>query len=59
VNFEIARPNEYRFYEYLQPEFYRYVDENSRIVNDFLKYLNAEMNLNVYTPDEKLFAEPK
>jgi hypothetical protein len=59
VDFEIARPNQYRFYDYLQPEFYREVDENSRIVNDFLKYLNAEMNLNVYVPEEKLFVEPK
>jgi hypothetical protein len=59
VNFEIARPNQYRYYEYLQPDFYRYVDENSRIVNDFLKYLNTEMNLNVYSPSEKLYVEPE
>jgi hypothetical protein len=59
VNFEIARHGQYRLYEYLQPDYYRNIDENSRIVNDFLNYLNAEMSLNAYFPMENQDVVPK
>ena len=58
VQFEIAGPGRYRYYKYLEPEFYRYVDDNSRTMHEFLKYLSRELNFKVYDPSEKLFVEP-
>ena len=48
VQFEIARPSGYRFFEYYTPDFYRDVDTGSRKVYDFLKYLNKQSGLTVY-----------
>lgn len=59
VQFEIARHDQYRYYEYLEPSFYRYVDEDSRTVHEFLKYLRREINYSVYAPAEQLFLEPE
>jgi hypothetical protein len=53
IQFEIAQPEHYRFYEYLEPAHYRHVEEGSNNVYSFLKYLNDEMEVQVYTPYEK------
>ena len=59
VQFEIARPNSHRYYEYLQPSFYRLTDDGFGKVHAFLKYLNKELGLEVYDADEKLVVEPE
>jgi hypothetical protein len=48
VQFEVARPSGYRFFEYYTPDFYRDVDPGSRKVYNFLKYLNKQSGLTVY-----------
>jgi hypothetical protein len=48
VNFEIAEPDKYRYYEYLEPSYYKEIDKNSELVYNFLKYLSDEMNIHVY-----------
>ena len=59
VQFEIAQLNHYRFYEYLEPSYYRYVDTGSRNVYEFLEYFNREMGVQVYNPAQNLFVKPK
>lgn len=61
VQFEIAQPGQYRYYEYLEPSYYRYVDSGSAKVDAFLEYFDKEMKTAAYSrPDgRKLFAEPK
>lgn len=59
IQFEIANGQNYRFYEYLDPFFYRYVDSGSNHIHEFLKYVNAEMNIPIYKPTEHLFQQPK
>ncbi|GAA4751702.1 hypothetical protein [Flavisolibacter ginsenosidimutans] len=58
VNFEVSSQDAYRYYEYLDPYFYRFVDSNSSRIDQFLLYLNRELNLQVYQPASKLFLEP-
>jgi hypothetical protein len=48
VQFEIARPSGYHFFEYYQPDFYRAVDPDSRKVYKFLKYLNSQFGVTAY-----------
>ena len=55
IQFEIVQNNKYRWYEYLEPSYYRYVDINSKAVYDFLKYLNKEMNVEMYKASETLY----
>jgi hypothetical protein len=50
VQFEIAQPGKYRFYEYLEPSFYRCVDTGSNNVYQFLNFFNKEMKIRVYNP---------
>jgi hypothetical protein len=59
IQFEIAQLNHYRFYEYLEPSYYRYVDTGSRNVYEFLEYFNREMGVQVYNPAQNLFVKPK
>ena len=59
VQFEVAQNNQYRFYEYLEPSYYRYVDTGSRNVYEFLEYFNQQMNVQVYKPEKTLFVNPK
>jgi hypothetical protein len=59
VQFEIAQPDQYRYYEVLEPSFYRFVDKTSGDIDQFLKLLNEEFNIDVYHPDQNLFAAPK
>jgi hypothetical protein len=48
VQFEIARPSGYHFFEYYQPDFYRAIDPDSRKVYKFLKYLNSQLGVTAY-----------
>jgi hypothetical protein len=50
VQFEIVNRNAYRFYEYLEPSFYRHTDTGSNNVYQFLKYFNDEMKVHIYNP---------
>jgi hypothetical protein len=50
VNFEIVKNGEYRYYEYLEPSFYRTIDKNSKTIDTFLKFLNNELNFQLYKP---------
>ncbi len=59
TQFEIVRSNQYRFYEYLEPAFCRYIDSGSNDIYQFLKSFNKEMNVNIYTPDDSEFIDPK
>jgi len=59
VQVEIAQPNQYRFYEYLNPSYYRYVNVGSNNIHKFLKYFNEQMNVKVYSPPEKIFEKPQ
>jgi hypothetical protein len=58
VQFEIAQPGKYRYYEYLQPDMYRKVEVGSKKVHDFLKYFNEQMNVHIYDPLKNPFEEP-
>jgi len=58
IQFEIAEANRYRFYEYFEPSYYRFVDSNSNLVYNFLEYINEEMGVNVYKPDKQSFRPP-
>jgi len=59
VQFEINNKGSYRFYEYLEPSFYRYVDSASLTVFNFLNYLNFETGIQTYSPDDSLFQTPR
>lgn len=58
VDFEIAQPANYRYYEYLEPSFSRYIDDGSNKVYQFLKFFNREMNVRVYNPADSLYIDP-
>ena len=58
IQFEVAQPGQYRFYEYLEPSFYRYVDKGSNNIYEFLKYYDKEMNVQLYNPAKDLFEKP-
>lgn len=58
VEFEIAQSNTYRFYRYLEPSYYRYVDVDSKAVYDFLQLINTEMNVKVHQFPNHLFLKP-
>jgi hypothetical protein len=59
IQFEVANGSNYRYFEYFQPDFFRYVDSASGHIYAFLKYINTEMNIPVYRPTEHMFEEPK
>jgi hypothetical protein len=59
IQFEIAQSHTYRFYEYSEPSYYRYVDAGASNVHEFLEYLNTEMDVHVYRPDKRYFKEAK
>lgn len=58
VQFEIEEAGHYRYYEYLEPSFYRLVDTGANKAYRFLKYFNRQMNLTVYSPPDIVY-EPK
>jgi hypothetical protein len=55
VDFQIARPPMFRNYQYLEPSFTRYIDEQSNDVYQFLKYFDMEMGVNLYHPSDSLY----
>ena len=59
IQFEISQLGQYRFYEYLEPSYYRYVEAGAMNVYQFLNYFNKEMDLPVYKPADNAFAKPK
>lgn len=59
VQFEAGQYGKYRFFEYLEPSFYRYVDSPSNKIYNFLKNLNDELNIEVYQPADSLYLSPK
>jgi hypothetical protein len=58
VQFEVEENGKYRYYEYLEPAFYRYVENDSRNVFRLLEYINQQINIKIYNPDS-LYARPK
>lgn len=50
VQFEIAQYNKYRYYEYLEPSYFKNIDKGSYNVYQFLNFFNKEMNVPVYRP---------
>lgn len=48
VQFEVSQRGQYRFYQFLEPSYYRTLDSGSHSVYQFLKYFNREMNIEVY-----------
>lgn len=58
VQFEIAQGEQYRYYKYSTPFFYRYVDPGANQINEFLKFINSETGLPVYRPTEHLYQQP-
>jgi hypothetical protein len=50
VQFEISEAGRYRFYEYLEPSWYRNIDPGAMNVFLFLKALNNELGVPVYSP---------
>ena len=58
VNFEITSQGAYRYYEYLDPYYFRYVDESSSRIDRFLLYLNQEVEKRIYQPSYELYAKP-
>jgi len=58
INFEIESHDNYRYYEYLEPAYFRFVDSGSNNVYRFLKFFDEQMNLKVYNPDS-LYVKPK
>jgi hypothetical protein len=59
IQFEIAQSGQYRFYEYVKPFFFRYVDAASNNMYSFLEYFNEQMSVQVYTPRKAFFLDPK
>jgi hypothetical protein len=57
VQFEIGGQGKYRYFEYLEPSFYRYIDSPSNEIYKFLKMLNEELNVKVYNPADSLYVE--
>jgi hypothetical protein len=58
TQFEMVNSGKYRYYKYLEPSYYRYVDESSRKIYTFLEYINREFNVKVYSHSKKLFIKP-
>lgn len=59
VQFEIQQKNNFRYFDYLEPSYYRLVDSNSNNVYRFLMFLNKELKLNVYNPNTNILLDPK
>ena len=59
VQFEVATFGKYRYFEYVEPSFYRYIDSGSKNIYDFLLYFNKQMDVEVYNPPKELFVKPK
>jgi hypothetical protein len=58
IQFEVVQAGKYRFYEYLEPAFYRYVEPGAMNVYRFLRYFEKEMNIRVYAIGDNLYAKP-
>lgn len=50
IQFEIVKDGVYRFYEYIDPGYYRCLDTNSNKVYRFLRFLNRELEDSIYRP---------
>ena len=50
IQFEIVKDGVYRFYEYIDPGYYRCLDTNSNKVYRFLRFLNRELEDSIYKP---------
>jgi hypothetical protein len=59
VDFEIAQRSKFRHYKYLEPSFYRYIDEGSNDVYQFLKYFDKQMSVEAYHPADSLYIHGK
>jgi hypothetical protein len=59
VQFELEERGSYRYYEYLEPSYYRFVEKGSNKVYSFLKYFDQQMNIDAYMPPENLFERKK
>jgi len=52
IQFEIDQPDQYRFFEYLDPFIFRNEDAASQKVYSFLKYFNREMGTHIYNVEK-------
>jgi hypothetical protein len=48
IQFEIDQPNQYRFFEYLDPMEFKGEDSASKKAYEFIKYFNREMDTHIY-----------
>jgi hypothetical protein len=55
VQVEIEEAGHYRYYEYLEPSFYRLVDSGANSIYEFLRFFDRQMNLKVYNPPAAVF----
>lgn len=58
IGFEIEKNGIYYFYEYLEPAYFRLVDTPSMEIYRFLRDLNQETGIDVYSPGN-LVMKPK
>lgn len=59
VQFEISDEGKYRFFEYLEPSYYRYADAASGTVFNFLQYVNVQLKVEVYSPLDTVSLRPQ
>lgn len=52
VQFELQKGEIYRYYDYIEPSYYRYVHATARNVYSLLKFLNRESRRELYAPHE-------
>lgn len=57
VQFELKKGDLYRYYDYIEPSYYRYVHATAENVYSFLKFLNREAKRELYTPHESAYKE--
>ena len=48
IYIELQQGKQYRFYSYLEPGYFQFVDSNAGKLHHFLTYLQNELSLNVY-----------
>ena len=55
INFQLVDKHNYRYYEFLEPGFYRNVDTSAKKVYYFLKYINKLIGIKLYDPSTDHF----
>jgi hypothetical protein len=58
IYIEFQQGNRYRFYSYLEPSYFQFVDSNAGKLHHFLTYLQNELSLSVYQDLTRLAQTP-